>query len=272
MTLDSWDASNVDEILLLGDKIHFHQLCHLRRNPSDDQKLTLDEVSNGVTMLNYTFSNEGKEVVAGTITERGQLDDDFPTLEDAFRKCETENAVGIVLRILDYCVGCINKFPAWYLVDSHARNSKGLSDERGTAVVLKFESLSEIADHVRRFVDNQTTLSCDTDLSFEVLIVKTKRAQCNESEVSVVPSIKLFSLTSSHGKCEIFSSSLCRLEEDNKIDDSTIDFFILNSIDSFLEEDKRDSLHVFNSCFFLEIIAEFQPRDHKKLDEKNKYL
>lgn len=58
-------------------------------------------------------------------------------------------------------------------------------------MVLKFESSSEIADHVRRFVDNQTTLSHDTDLSFEALILKTKRAQCNESEVSVVPSIKL---------------------------------------------------------------------------------
>ena len=258
-TVDSWDASNVDEILLLGDKLHFHQLCHLGKNPNDDQKLTLDEVPNGVTMLNCTFSNESKEVVAGTTKEKGELDD-FPTLEDAFRKCETENSVGIVLRILDYCVGCINKSPAWYLIDSHASNSEGLSDERGTAVVLKFESSSEITNHERCFVENQTTLSHDPDLSFEALIVETKKVQCQESEISVVPSIKLFSLTSSHGKCQIFSSSLCRLEEDNKIDDNTIDFFILNSIDSFLDEDKRDNVHVFNSCFYSKLSQNFNPK------------
>ena len=72
MAVDSWDASNVDEILLLGDRIHFHQLCHLKKSPNDDQKLTLDEVPNGVTMLNYTFSIEGREIVAGTIKEKGE--------------------------------------------------------------------------------------------------------------------------------------------------------------------------------------------------------
>ena len=55
MAVDSWGASNVDGTLLLGDKIHLQQLSHLKKNPNDDQKLTLDEVPNGVTMLNYTL-------------------------------------------------------------------------------------------------------------------------------------------------------------------------------------------------------------------------
>ena len=266
--VDTWESSNVDEILLLGDKIHFNQLCHLKRNPNGDQKLTLDEVPNGVMMLNYTFSNEDKEIVAGTIRKKGDLDNDFPTLEDALRKCQGKNAAGIVLRILDYCVGCINVSSSWYLVDSHARNSVGLTDESGTAVVLKFASSSELASHVRHFVENQTTLSRDTDLSFEALIVKARKVQCKENNVSVVPSVKLFSWTSLHGKCEIFSTSVCRLEEGKKIDDNTVDFFILHSIDSLLEEDKRDNLHVFNSCFYAKIAKNFNPKSTRHWTKK----
>ncbi|XP_068684804.1 uncharacterized protein [Montipora foliosa] len=72
--VDCWKTSNVDEILLLGDKIHFHQLCQLKNDPSGDQQLTLDEVPSGVMMLNHTFSNESQEIVAGTIREKGDLD------------------------------------------------------------------------------------------------------------------------------------------------------------------------------------------------------
>ena len=75
MAVYSWDASNVDENVLLKDKIHFHHLCHLKKNPNNDKKLILDEVPNGVTMLDYTFSNEGKEIVAGTIKASATLQD-----------------------------------------------------------------------------------------------------------------------------------------------------------------------------------------------------
>lgn len=72
--------------------------------------------------------------------------------------------------------------------------------------------------------------------------------------------MKLFSWTASHGKWEIFSTSLSRLEEGKKLDDNTVDFFILHSIDSLVEEDKRDNLHVFNSCFYAKIERNFNPK------------
>lgn len=108
IAVDTCKATNVDEVLLLGDKIHFNQLCYLKKNPKDDQKLTLDEVPNRVMMLNYTFSNASKEIVAGTIKKESDLEKGFPTLEDAFRKCQSEKGTGIVLRVLDYCIGCVN--------------------------------------------------------------------------------------------------------------------------------------------------------------------
>lgn len=177
IAVDTWKATNVDEVLLLGDKIHFNQLCYLKKNPKDDQKLTLDEVPNRVIMLNFTFSNDSKEIVAGTIKKESDLDNGFPTLEDAFRKCQSEKGTGIVLRVLDYCIGCVNGSSSWYLVDSHARNSEGLIDESGTAVALQITSSSELANHVRHFVEKQTTLRPrDRDLSFEALIVKARKA------------------------------------------------------------------------------------------------
>ena len=257
-SVDTWKSTNVDEILLLGDKIHFYQVCHLKKDPNGDQKLTLDEVPNGLTMLNYTFSNEGREIVAGSLKKEDDPDNDFPTLEEALRKCQ--GATGMVLRVLDYCVGCIKESSSWCLVDSHARNSEGFIDENGTAVVLKFKSLSELANYVRRFVEKQTTLPRDADLSFEALIVKVRKVQNEDSNVSIVPTMKLFSWASSHGQCEIFSTSLCRLEEGKKLDDNTVDFYILHSIKSLVEEDKRDDLHVFNSCFYAKIEKNLNPQ------------
>lgn len=127
-------------------------------------------------------------------------------------------------------------------------------------MVLQITSSSELADHVRHFVEKQTTLRPrDRDLSFEALIVKARKTQSKESDVSIVPTVKLFSWTAFYGKCEIFSTSLSRLEEGKKLDDNTVDFFILHSIDSLVEEDKRGNLHVFNSCFYAKIERNFNP-------------
>ena len=190
-SVDTWKSTNVDEILLLGDKIHFYQLCHLKKDPNGDQKLTLDEVPNGLTMLNHTFSNEGREIVAGSLKKEDDPDNDFPTLEEALSKCQ--GATGMVLRVLDYCVGCIKESSSWCLVDSHARNSEGFVDENGTAMVLKFKSSSELANYVRRFVEKETILPRDTDLSFEALIVKVRKVESVDSNVSIIPTMKLFS-------------------------------------------------------------------------------
>lgn len=169
-----------------------------------------------------------------------------------------------VLRFLDYCVGCIKESSSWCLVDSHARNSEGFVDENGTAVVLKFKSSSELANYVRRFVEKQTILPHDTDLSFEALIVKVRKVESVDSNVSIIPTMKLFSWASSQGQCEIFSTSLCHLEEGKKLDDNTVNFFILHSITSLVEEDKRDDLHVFNSCFYAKIEKNLNPQTTRR--------
>jgi len=51
--------------------------------------------------------------------------------------------------VLDgYVMAVIKKSDFLYLFDSHARNSSGIPDENGTAVVLKFSELDEFQNHV----------------------------------------------------------------------------------------------------------------------------
>ena len=51
--------------------------------------------------------------------------------------------------VLDgYVMAVIQKSDFLYLFDSHARNSLGIPDENGTAVVLKFSELDEFQNHV----------------------------------------------------------------------------------------------------------------------------
>ena len=52
--------------------------------------------------------------------------------------------------VLDgYVMTVIKKSDFLYLFDSHARNSLGIPDENGTAVVLKFSELDEFQNHVK---------------------------------------------------------------------------------------------------------------------------
>ena len=51
--------------------------------------------------------------------------------------------------VLDgYVIAVIKKSDFLYLFDSHARNSMGIPDENGTAVVLKFSELDEFQNPV----------------------------------------------------------------------------------------------------------------------------
>ena len=52
--------------------------------------------------------------------------------------------------VLDgYVMAAIKKSDFMYLFDSHARNSLGIPDENGTAVVLKFSDLDEFQNRVK---------------------------------------------------------------------------------------------------------------------------
>lgn len=77
------------------------------------------------------------------------------------------------------------------------------------------------------------------------------------SDIFVVFIMKLFLWGLFYGKCEIFSRFLCFFDEGKKLDDNIVDFFMLYFICLFLEEDKMDSLYVFNLCFYLKIVINF---------------
>ncbi len=265
-TVDSWTKDDLDSVLLLGDKLHFNQLCLLRKDPRGDQKLALDELPSKFIMRDYKFHCNLSEIVAGTIFQRDSCDD-FSAIEDAFEKCEEQNALGIVLRVLEYCVSCIYCCSVWYLVDSHARNKDGMPDERGAAIVLNFKSSTELIHLIRIFMETATA-SKDlniNDLTFEALIVTTKRELNSKedgqkhSDVAVLPHTKLFSAVYAHGATEVFSNSIGRLEEGKEMDDNIVDFFLLYTINTILQQDQQEHIYLFNSCFYAKLILKFNP-------------
>ena len=204
--------------------------------------------------------------MAGTIFQENE-EDEFSTLDNAFKKCEEQNALGTIIRVLDYCVACIHCYSSWYLVDSHARSSSGMPDENGTAVVLHFHSASELVHQIRIFVQTATA-SRDldiTDLTFEALVVNTRRELARRevgrkhSDVAILPPTKLFSKVYVHGTIEIYNNSIGRLEKGKEMDDNLVDFFFLHTINTVLKKDQQESIYIFNSCFYSKIMAQFNP-------------
>ena len=120
----------------------------------------------------FQFFTE-REIVGGTIDKRDTTSDDdgFARLEDIFEKCQKEKATGLLLRILDYTIACAPSYSTWHVIDSHARNSRGMVDEKGSSVVLKFDNFNALIYYIRSFVEaatSQRSLTID-DLTFEAL-------------------------------------------------------------------------------------------------------
>lgn len=96
--VESWKVSDLDQVLLTGDKVHFNQLCYLKKSASGDLKLALDELPKDLQCFRFQFLTE-REILGGTIDIRDTNSDadDFDRLEDIFQKCQKEKATGLLL-------------------------------------------------------------------------------------------------------------------------------------------------------------------------------
>ena len=185
--VESWKVSDLDQVLLTGDKVHFNQLCYIKRSPSGELKLALDELPKNLQCFRFQFFTES-EILGGTIDKRDTKSDDdhFARLEDIFQKCQKEKATGLLLRILDYTIACAQSYSKWYVIDSHARNSRGMVDDEGSSVVLKFDNFNALTQYVRYFVEAATSQRRVTivDLTFEALILNIKNESLQKVTMS----------------------------------------------------------------------------------------
>ena len=90
------------------------------------------------------------------------------------------------------------------MIDSHARNSRGMVDDKGSSVVLKFDDFNALIQYVRYFVETATSqrrLTID-DLTFEALVLNIKERKSAESDdVLILPVSTLLSISKQLWEC-----------------------------------------------------------------------
>ena len=262
--VESWKVVDLDQVLLTGDKVHYNQLCYLRKSESGGLKLALDELPKDLKCFRYQFFTE-REIVGGTIDKRdtdADDEDDFARLEDVFEKCQREKAIGLLLRILEYTIACAQSYSTWHVIDSHARNSRGMVDDKGSSVVLKFDNFSALIQYIRSFVEDATSqrrLTID-DLTFEALVLNIKeRKPADSDDVLILPVYTLLSYQSSFGSVDVHSCFTVCLEKDQEVNDDILDFYLLHAAENQLNHDLREMVYLYNSCFYQKL-SQFNPQ------------
>ena len=261
--VESWKVSDLDQVLLTGDKVHFNQLCYLKKSASGDLKLALDELPKDLQCFRFQFLTE-REILGGTIDKRDTNSDadDFDRLEDIFQKCQKEKATGLLLRILDYTIACAQSYSEWYVIDSHARNSRGMVDDKGSSIILKFDNFDDLIQYVRYFVEvatSQRRLTID-DLTFEALVLNIKERKSAESDdVLILPVSTLLSYQNNFGSVDVHSCFTVCLEKDQEVNDDVLDFYLLHAAENRLHCDLKTMLYLYNSCFYQKL-SQFNPQ------------
>ena len=188
--------------------------------------------------------------------------DGFARLEEIFENCQRERAIGLLLRILDFTIACAPSYASWYVIDSHARNSRGMVDENGSSVMLNFSNFHALLFYLRSFVETTTSerhLDVN-DLTFETLILNVKERMPTESQdVLVLPVSTLSSYQNRFGNIDVQSSFTACLEKGQEIKDNVLDFYFLNAAENQLRENLKDSVYLYNSCFYLSL-TQFNPK------------
>ena len=231
-------------------------------------KLALDELPNDLQCFRFQFFTE-REIVGGTIDKRDTNagGDDIARLEDIFQKCQTERAVGLLLRILEYTIACAQNYSTWHVIDSHARNSRRMVDDKGSSVVLKFDNYNALIQYVRSFVEaatSQRRLTID-DLTFEALVLNVKERKPAESDdVKILPVYTLLSYQTSFGStlyvymCTV-ASQFASSRKDQEVNDDVLYFYLPHAAENQLQHDLKKMVYLHNSCFY-QTLSQFNPQ------------
>lgn len=145
------------------------------------------------------------------------------------------------------------------LFDSHSRDSKGMVDENGKAVLMKFTNSAAVASHISEF-----QLRDGTDTSFEALVLtkmhRKPTSHQDQMRVTLVPAVVLVRYTSKYGNVQIDSDILQNLEHGYLIDDSLMDFVLFYRAEEKSADSRfsADTTYIFSSCFYKKL-TDFDP-------------
>ena len=145
-SVDLWTQTNIDDILCHGDRMYLHALTN--RMVPDTNSLSAEDLPKVATSQNnFEYCLDFNKFYQGRIDRSFCGDGPFCSLKQVLINAFSDSSNAML--VLDgYVMAVIQKSNCFYLFDSHARNSLGIPDENGTAVVLKFSKLDEFQNHV----------------------------------------------------------------------------------------------------------------------------
>lgn len=175
-----------------------------------------------------------REMLGGTIdkTDTKSNEDGFLRLEDMFEKCQKEKAVGLLLRMLEYTVACAHSYTIWHVIDSCAIDSRGMADDRGSSVVLKFNNFNALSYYIGSFVEVATP---ERQLSIDHLILNMReRTSAESKDVLGLPVSTLLSYQTSFESVDAHSCFTTCLEKDQEVNDDVPYFYLLHAMENQL--------------------------------------
>ena len=157
------------------------------------------------------------------------------------------------------------------MIDSHARNSRGMVDDKGSSIILKFDNFDDLIQYVRYFVEvatSQRRLTIE-DLTFEALVLNIKERKSAESDdVLILPVSTLLSYQNNFGSVDVHSCFTVCLEKDQEVNDDVLDFYLLHAAENRLHCDLKTMLYLYNSCFYQKL-SQFNPQALLKWTKKH---
>ena len=153
----------MDAILQTGDELyrkipHKHKYVDYTELPKDIQ----------VDTFNSVFHCEPGVILCGYLMSRDSSGELY-SLEDAsVLACQSGN--GLLLTSCGYTVSVMSVSNTFLLHDSHSRDQGGLSHPDGTAVLMKFDNVSDLTKHVQRLYRGSLHAQFDV-VSFNIRLV-----------------------------------------------------------------------------------------------------
>ena len=145
-SVDLWTQTNIDDILCHGDRMYLHALTN--KMVPDTNSLSVEDLPEVATSQNnFEYCLDFNKFYQGRIDRSFCGDGPFCSLKQVLINVFSDSS-NAMLVLYGYVMAVIQKSDFLYLFDSHARNSLGIPDENGTAVVLKFSELDEFQNHV----------------------------------------------------------------------------------------------------------------------------
>ena len=136
----------------------------------------------------------------------------------------------LLLVATNFRLACAQSYSSCFLIDSHARNYRGMVNENGSSVVLTFSN--SLLFYLRSFVET-TTSEKDlnvNDLTFEALILKANERKPDGSQaVLILPLSTLSSYQYRFGNIDVQSSFKACREKGLQIKDNVNDFHFLHA-------------------------------------------